>query len=94
MKIKAYVGYDERRGRRYWREFELLDKLPEAGDRFGPVEGEEAVRIEAVRLDAEQGDMRVYNYTYWRVDTKDALGEEGSYYVCVELPEDERPVGC
>lgn len=90
MKIRAYTSYSERSNSRYYRDFEIVDKLPEIGDVvYGDKDGatvdygerERVNNIFAVSLDCEQGNDDIYNYDFFGVDTQfEEYDEESKAY--------------
>lgn len=66
MKIRAYVRMDEVNKVHFYKDFEVVDFVPEVGD---PCFGEEIKEITPVQLDVEQGKDEVYTYDYFKIIT-------------------------
>lgn len=75
--IRAYTGYSERSNTHYYRDFKIVDSLPEVGEivygddnnkHYG--ECERVKSVEEVQLDCEQGNDDVYNYDYYCATTQ------------------------
>lgn len=65
-KIRAYVGMDEINKVHFYKDFEIIDFIPEVDDScFGEVIKE----VVPVKLDVEQGTDEVYDYDYFKVIT-------------------------
>lgn len=64
-KIKAYVNYNDRSKTHYYKNFDIIEKLPEveATKKFNG----EVVKIEQIELDCEQPSQEVYNYNYYKI---------------------------
>lgn len=102
MNIRVYTDYDERSKRKYYRDFEVVEKLPEVGEvvwgdsddspsKVPPYHGERE-RVKSVNkawIDCEQGSDDVYNYDYYEVATQlETYNEEtGAYDVTDEAHE-------
>lgn len=98
MKIRAYTDYDEGRNQKLYRDFEVVDKLPDVGevvwgdsddcpDKVKPYHGErERVRtVEKAWLDCEQGSDDVYNYDFYKVITQlEEFDEDSGAYEVTE----------
>lgn len=72
MKIKAYTSYSERTNTRYYRDFEIVDKLPGIGEVIYEYCGDRktVTEINEVMLDYEQGNDKVYDYKYYALTIK------------------------
>lgn len=99
-KIRAYVSYNQYNKTHNYREFILLDKLPELDDSYilgvtPPLTCDVKIEsIEPVRLDVEQGNDLVYNYDYYEIkvswqESDDEEEQSDTYYVCVEKEDSE-----
>lgn len=88
-KIKAYVSYTERTNTRHYKNFEIVNKLPEINEnynyRYG---GEKVTEINQVTLDCEQGSDEVYNYKFYEVTTVNDDGDESYSYECMPIEEE------
>lgn len=85
--IKAYVSMNEYKKIHYYRNFEIIERLPKKDETF---KGEEIIEINEVSLDCEQGNDKVYDYDYYEITTKnyDDLNEEWdetTYYVAIQI---------
>lgn len=86
--IRAYTGYSERSNTHYYRDFKIVDSLPEVGEiiygddnnkYYG--ECERVKSVDKIELDCEQGDEVVYNYDYYRTTTQfEEYNEESGKY--------------
>lgn len=94
--IRAYVDFDERNNVHYWKDFTIIDELPEVGDwyRLGNI----VTEIEPVNLDCDQGGRdEVSDYEYFRLkivpkqeeldDDEDPEDWAEYEYVAVPYPE-------
>lgn len=102
--IRAYVKYNDYRNIHYYTDFEVVDSLPEVGDYFGPsVDEIRVIRVDKVKLDCEQGNLKVYDYDFYEVKTfdeyeynydKEQNAENNyedyvtSYYYCIRKKEE------
>lgn len=75
-KIKAYTGCNEREKIHYYKEFDIVEVIPNFYN------GEEVIGVKEVRLDAEQGNQEVYKYDFFEITTLDDEKEEDYYYIC------------
>ena len=70
-KIKVYTGYNYRTNTRYYKNFEVVDRLPEVGEIVwgGDYHGERDVvkAVLPVAIDPEQGSDEVWDYEYYAV---------------------------
>lgn len=82
-KIKAYIGWNDTNHAHYYKEFEIIEKLPEKKNVFDE-NGERIIRIESVRLDCEQGNEEVYNYDYYVATIEMDYGLETDWYFCIK----------
>lgn len=82
--IKAYTSYNYNTGRHYYTTFDIVERLYDPED---PYYYEESIRdIQPVTLDIEQGNPKVFNYSYYEVITKDPEGIEHHYPVaCYDI---------
>lgn len=64
MKIKACVDYDKRSNMRYFRDFEIIEKLPKEDDVFN---GGSVCDIYQVILKVKQVDNGVYDYDFYEI---------------------------
>lgn len=85
--IKAYTDYDERRNIHYYRNFEIVDQLPEVQE----YDDRKIIEIIPLELDCEQGSPEVWNYDYYEIvmclrNEDDEFDESDSYseYVAIE----------
>lgn len=72
MKIKVKTRFDERNKVAFYRDFEIVEKLPEVGDikELNPEYDGAKTTVREIReahIDCEQGNDDVYNYTYYCV---------------------------
>lgn len=75
MKIKAYIGYSERKNCFYSKEFEVVEELPEVIELNNILENKDlqhiykncCIDISEVYLDPEQPTNEVYNYDYYKL---------------------------
>lgn len=79
QKIRAYTGYNEWMGVRYYTDFTIRDALPKGGYDYGSLREGDHRYVKAIKpahLDCEQGCDEVYNYKYYHViyNCKDANG--------------------
>lgn len=90
--IKANVGYNERSNKIYYRSYDVVEQIPEEGERYGmhSLDGYDEVveYVKAAYLDPEQPSDDVYAYSFYNVGTKwtDEDGEENEeqYYLAVK----------
>lgn len=78
-KIRAFVGYNDWTCKKYYTDFTICDSLPEKGYDYGSYrEGDHKFvkEIKTVKLDAEQGSDKVYDYEYYVV-TYDYISSDG-----------------
>lgn len=85
-KIKAYIDYNDYNKTHYYEEFEIIDELPEIGDYKN---GGKIIKIEYATLDCEQPNSDVYDYTFYKITTKDDEDEENNFYACIEIKDGE-----
>lgn len=76
MKIKAYTHYTERTKTHYYREFEVVESIPEVENLDELIKNTslnswldncKCVEINELELDCEQGNQNVYNYVFYEV---------------------------
>ena len=77
--IRAYTGYNEWMGVRYYTDFTIRDALPKGDYDYGSLREGDHRYVKAIKpahLDCEQGCDEVYNYKYYHViyDCEDANG--------------------
>ena len=103
MKIKAYTSYSEANKIHRYREFEVIDILPEIGEvkeLFPERDGERTTvcEIRELSLDCEQGNDEVYNYKYYEIvksfevlddDDNWVLEANESDFVALEISHDD-----
>ena len=65
MKIKAYLYENEHNKVRYFREFEIMKRIPKLGD---TLHGEEITKLEQLDIDCEQGNPEAFSYKYFRIN--------------------------
>lgn len=80
MKIRAYTDYNEWNNKRYYTDFEIVDKLPEVGEviygdddncltlNYG--ERERVFNISEAYLDFDQCLLDIYSYDFYEVVTQ------------------------
>lgn len=85
MKIKAYTSVDDRSNTHYYRNFDLVSKLPDIGDTDGDlvVSG-----ISPVDLDCEN-DGRVWDYEFYAISLSQDGEDFDVRYVCIERTFDD-----
>lgn len=93
-KISVCLRENEYRGRRYYKEFEIIDELPQVGDEFKFGIGK-VKEVKPCRIDCEQSSDDIWNYDYYRVvteipadsdDNGTGLAFEMVYYIAIENP--------
>lgn len=88
--IKAYVRYNDRTNTHYYRNFEIVDRLPLLGEY---INDDKVVGINKVELDCSQGRMEVYDYDYYEIVVEyfnlDDEVKTDYYYYAVERKEND-----
>lgn len=93
-KIIVCLRENEYRGKRYYKEFEIVNKLPEIGDDFKFGIGK-VKEVKTCRIDCEQGNDEIWNYDYYRVVTEIPVDSDDNgtgsafemvYYIAIENP--------
>ena len=94
MKIKAYVGMDEYNKVRYYKNFEVVEEIPEVGEDFGYHFGDGVIEtvkdVQKLSLDPEQGSVDVYDYDFYKITTdwkEDDETTEECYYYAIKKEE-------
>ncbi len=93
MKIKAYTSFCESTKTHYYREFEIVNSLPQIGevDEISPAyDGQKhtVVSIEECYIDCEQGNDEVYNYNYYVIKkTFETLNDSDEWEFVEEIEE-------
>lgn len=91
MKIKAYTNYNERSNTHSYREFDVIDALPEIGTTQS--NGEVVKEINPISIDCEQGHDDVFYYDFYEIVSVWGEGnDERKYYVCIDTQLDETEV--
>lgn len=76
MKIKAYTGYADKTKTHYYREFTVVECIPESENLEELIKDTtltswlnngKCVSVEEVALDCEQGSQDVYNYDFYKL---------------------------
>lgn len=86
-KMKAYIGWNDKNHTHYYKDFEIIEKLPEKKNVFDE-NGERIIKIESVKLDSEQGNEEVYKYDYYVATIEMDYGLETDWYFCIEKEEE------
>lgn len=101
-KIRAWVGYSDYTKTHYYKDFEIIDKLPEI--ETTKKYNDEVTKIERIDLDCEQPNQDVYDYEYYKItridyeqfndDYNDGQLEDSNYYtsynyVCIKKKYEE-----
>lgn len=84
--IKAYIGWNDKNHTHYYKDFEIIEKLPEKKNVFDE-NGERIIKIESVKLDCEQGNEEVYNYDYYVAKIEYDYGVTTDWYFCIKKEE-------
>jgi hypothetical protein len=91
MKIKAYTRFVESTNTHYYREFDIVDSLPEVGEVVygGEDYGQRqtVTKISEAILDCEQGNREVDNYDFYCLTVKWEEQDENDQWQ--EIEEDE-----
>lgn len=91
MKIRAYIGYNDYKKVRYYKDFEIVKNLPELWEEisFNPVYI--VTKIEEVRLDPEQGSDDVYYYDFYKIISvsHENDDDESIEYIAIEKEDTE-----
>lgn len=82
--IKAYIDYDDETKTHYYKDFKIVERLPEVEEEFW--NDERVANIEEAELDCEN-DSKVYDYDFYVVtyETKyDDEIEKSKEYICIK----------